>query len=135
MYPHLSCFVPSFLFFVASFRFWGSRNSFFCTLVPVFRGPGTSHALETAILKTTRVYHPHRNNYVRKQIPGFGIFSLLKKEGESKRESLDLCWVRAASGPFFWGTIYSTESGFKMGFLSMGWSGFRQKWVFGCKSG
>ena len=31
-----------------------------------------------------------------------------------------LCWVRAASGPFFGEQFIPTQSGFKMGFLSMG---------------
>ena len=51
--------------------------------------------------------------------------------------TLGLCWVRAASGPFFGEQVISTESGFKMGFCQ--WAGMGQKWVksgvFGCKSG
>ena len=50
---------------------------------------------------------------------------------------VELCWVRAASGPFFGELFICTESGFKMGFCQ--WAGMGQKvgqkWVFGCKSG
>ena len=80
--------------------------------------------------------------------PDYNYISELQEEFKSQKLHLQLhfnlpgielvlCWVRAASGPFFGEQFISTKSGFKIAFCQWAEMGSEvgQKWVFGCKSG
>ena len=62
---------------------------------------------------------PDRVSEAAKSVPYLftcGVGDPIVKHELTKESDVELCWVRAASGPFFGEQFISTKSGFMMGF-------------------